>query len=219
MRHLPSRYRRLDGALAALPLEEPMLLSELDGFLTGILIAPERLAPDEWMQRVWGSDDGSGVAPFEDPLDVRWFAEAVLARYREIERALARGKLQPIFDVDERFGDILWETWIDALAAALDLRPDGWDRLAARDGAAAARLAVLVAAADGSSTLDSVEINALHDHAPAEITRLVLALHAGRATGAAAPAAPTKVGRNDPCRCGSGRKAKKCCGEGHRAAA
>ncbi|RZL96869.1 MAG: YecA family protein, partial [Sphingomonas sp.] len=27
MKRLPSRYRRLDGALADLPLEEPMLLS------------------------------------------------------------------------------------------------------------------------------------------------------------------------------------------------
>ena len=26
------------------------------------------------------------------------------------------------------------------------------------------------------------------------------------------PAAPTKVGRNDPCPCGSGKKYKKCCG-------
>jgi len=31
---------------------------------------------------------------------------------------------------------------------------------------------------------------------------------------AAAPAAGRKVGRNDPCPCGSGRKYKKCCGSG-----
>ncbi|RZL70844.1 MAG: YecA family protein, partial [Sphingomonas sp.] len=30
MKNLPSRFRRLDGALADLPLEEPMLLTELD---------------------------------------------------------------------------------------------------------------------------------------------------------------------------------------------
>jgi preprotein translocase subunit SecA len=34
---------------------------------------------------------------------------------------------------------------------------------------------------------------------------------AGRPEGGA-PAAPRKVGRNDPCPCGSGRKYKKCCG-------
>jgi len=28
----------------------------------------------------------------------------------------------------------------------------------------------------------------------------------------AAPAAANKVGRNDPCPCGSGKKFKKCCG-------
>jgi len=35
---------------------------------------------------------------------------------------------------------------------------------------------------------------------------------AGRAQGAAAPPASGKVGRNDPCPCGSGKKFKKCCG-------
>jgi SEC-C motif-containing protein len=30
--------------------------------------------------------------------------------------------------------------------------------------------------------------------------------------GEIAPDRPTKVGRNDPCPCGSGRKFKKCCG-------
>ncbi len=38
---MPSRFRRLDGALADLPVEEPMLLTELDGFLTGLIVCPE----------------------------------------------------------------------------------------------------------------------------------------------------------------------------------
>jgi uncharacterized protein YecA (UPF0149 family) len=35
---------------------------------------------------------------------------------------------------------------------------------------------------------------------------------AARAAGAAAPGRGAKVGRNDPCPCGSGKKYKKCCG-------
>ncbi|MES3101714.1 UPF0149 family protein [Sphingomonas faeni] len=114
MKQLASRLRRLDDALADLPLEEPMLLTELDGFLTGILVCPDAIPPAEWLQSVWGSDD-SGVAPFDDPLDVQWFADAVVARHAEIARDLARGKLRPIFDVDERNGDVLWELWIEVV--------------------------------------------------------------------------------------------------------
>ncbi|MEG8025430.1 SEC-C metal-binding domain-containing protein [Sphingomonas aurantiaca] len=46
----------------------------------------------------------------------------------------------------------------------------------------------------------------------------VLQLHAARSRATPADPAPTpdavpvKLGRNDPCRCGSGKKVKRCCG-------
>lgn len=43
MKRLASRFRRLDDALADLPVEQPMLFTELDGFLDGLLICPETL--------------------------------------------------------------------------------------------------------------------------------------------------------------------------------
>lgn len=214
MKRLPSRFRRLDGALADLPLEEPMLLTELDGLLTGILVSPSPIADEEWLPIVWG-DDTDGVPPFEDPLDVQWFRDALTARQGEIGRDLARGRLQPILDVDDRTGDVLWEEWIDGFAEAMALRPDAWQALA--DGAeadAVARLTELVAVARGESELDTPAVNALDATAPADIAAAVQRLYAARGgLAATAPApAPAKVGRNDPCRCGSGRKSKKCCG-------
>lgn len=219
VRHLPSRYRRLDGALADLPLEEPMLLTELDGFLTGLLVCPDDIPTSEWIEVVWGADD-DGPAPFEDPLDVQWFADAVMARRREIARDLTRGKLQPIFDVDERSGDVLWEAWLDGFADAMALRPDAWEALAEGEDPVAAdalaRLSILLSVANEESDLDSVEINTLQDRARGEITECVGRLYAARPRQAdtvlpdAQPSA--KIGRNDPCRCGSGNKFKRCCG-------
>jgi uncharacterized protein len=221
MKPRPSRLRRLDDALADLPLEEPMLLTELDGFLTGLLVGPERIEQGEWLQSIWGLDE-DGIAPFEDPLDVQWFVDAVMARYAEIARDLERGKLRPIFDVDERTGDILWELWIDGFAEAMALRPESWDAVAAGDDAGAvdglARLSVLIAIARNESALDSMEINEREDQAPADLATSVLQLHASRLRAAAAVplptagAAPVKAGRNDPCPCGSGKKSKRCCG-------
>lgn len=221
MRQLPSRLRRLDDALADLPLDEPMLLTELDGFLTGVLVCPEPILPAEWLQNIWGAEEG-GVAPFEDPLDVQWFADAVMARYNEIVRDLGRSKPQPIFDIDERNGDVLWELWIDGFAEAMALRPDSWTALAEGDDPDAAdalsRLSMLVAIARNESPLDSVQINAIQDEAPADLIDSVVRLHAARLRRRGAPSAmpinarSTKVGRNEPCRCGSGRKSKRCCG-------
>ncbi len=221
MRQLPSRLRRLDDALADLPLDEPMLLTELDGFLTGILVSPDPIMPGEWMTVVWGADD-SGIAPFDDPIDVRWFADAVMARYNEIARDLARGKPQPIFDIDERNGDVLWELWIDGFAEAMEMRPESWAALADSDDPdtadALSRLSMLIAIARNQSALDSVQINALQDQAPADLVDDVRRLHAARLRGGEMPpTVPTigrqpKVGRNEACRCGSGKKSKRCCG-------
>jgi uncharacterized protein len=101
------------------------------------------------------------------------------------------------------------------------LRPDSWAGLATGDDRDAAEalshLSTLIAIANDESSLDSVEINAVHDQAPADLASSVLQLYAARARaggGVAATAVvqPIKIGRNDPCRCGSGRKSKRCCG-------
>lgn len=196
-----------------------MLLTELDGFLTGLVICPEAIPPAEWMAVVWGAE-ADGIPPFEDPLDVQWFADAVAARRDEIARDLARGKLQPIFDVDERDGEVLWEYWIDGFAEATALRPESWAALAGAPERAVprSRLATLIAVARNESDLDSVDINALQDCAVAEIVEAVRHLYAAHARGAgttsvdALATTASKIGRNDPCPCGSGKKYKRCCG-------
>jgi uncharacterized protein len=214
LRHLPSRLRRLDDALAALPLDEPMLLTELDGFLTGVLLCPDAIEPAEWMTAVWGSDEG-GVAVFDDPVDVQWFAGAVAARLDEIGRELARGRPQPIFDVDDRNGEVLWEDWIAGFAEAMALRPEAWAALGddPERTDVLARVSLLIAVARDESSLDSMAINALQEQAPAELAACLLRLHAARPPlhSVAASPQPIKIGRNDPCRCGSGRKSKRCC--------
>jgi uncharacterized protein len=169
------------------------------------------------MAVVWGAET-DGVPPFDDPLDVQWFADAVVAHRDGIARALARGKPRPLFDVDPRSGDVLWEDWIAAFDDAVLLRPDLWSFADADAAGAFERLTLFSAIAHDESDLDTLQINALQDRIPGEIGAAVLALHSARSRdvvipGPAAIAAPAgKVGRNDPCPCGSGRKSKRCCG-------
>lgn len=218
MKAFPSRFRRLDDALADLPLDDPMLLTELDGYLTGIILCPDPITPEEWLPVIWCADQTEG-SPFDDPADSRWFTDAVLARRNEIARDLSRGKLQPIFDVDDRNGEVLWEFWLEGFAQAMALRPDGWAAAGDADAAEAlAHIDLLVAVARNESNLDSQEVNAVHDTAPADLIGAVLRLQRWRVRRGGAVASPStdarpgKVGRNDPCPCGSGKKSKRCCG-------
>jgi uncharacterized protein len=214
MTKLPSRLRRLEDALYALP-DDCMLLSDLDGYLTGLVLCPEAIPSAEWLPVIWGGVEAG--PPFEDPLDVQDFTTMLEARHAEVARDLGRGKVRPMFDVDPRNGELLWEPWIDGFATAMDLRPDSWAAVAGDAGAADAigYLTTLIAVADDSTDLPSEEINALYDGAAEGIPLRIAALYAwqaGQGTGTVSDAPSSKVGRNDPCPCGSGKKHKKCCG-------
>ena len=218
MPSFPSRFRRLDGILADLQVDDPMLLTELDGYLTSIAVCPEPIMPGAWLPPIWGGGYGES-APFDEPADVPLFADMVAARHAEILRDLGRGRLQPIFDVDERNGEVLWEAWVAGFDMVMGLWPDGWAAVAAGgDTDAATALSVmhtLAEVASDETALTSDEINRICDEAPGLIPGYVAHLYAVRAGrgGAASPAdPPAKVGRNDPCPCGSGKKHKRCCG-------
>jgi uncharacterized protein len=182
-------------------------------------VTPRAAVPAQLGQlTVWGVEV-DGIPPFEEPLDEQWFVKAVAARRDEIARDLSRGKLQPILDVDERDGEVLWEYWIDGFSDAIALRPDAWDAAAADAEWADPwhRLLALIAIARDESDLDSVEVSAFQDRAVAELTDTVQRLYAARAgVGEAMPITvevlvTAKIGRNDPCPCASGKKHKHCC--------
>ena len=79
-----------------------MGLSDLDGFLTGILVGPELIMPSEWLPRVWG-----GEAPkFANEEQARLILSTIMGRYNEIAASLEAGptELDPVF-WEHRDGD------------------------------------------------------------------------------------------------------------------
>lgn len=219
---LSPRLRRLDAALADLPAEsEAMLLSELDGYLAGVIVCPELILPGEWLPAVWGSDDGG--SPFADEHEARWYVELIMAHYNAVIRTLAKGgrRYEPFLEVDARHDEVLWELWIEGFGMAMKLRPDSWAAVVASGdedvAEALAGMTMLIEVARDESDLERGAIEALTEEAPALIPVWVELLNAWRLTHYAPPLAadgprPTKAGRNDPCPCGSGKKYKRCCG-------
>ena len=209
MRISSPRLRRLDDALAALPAEsDAMLLSDLDGYLAGVIVCPDPIPTAEWMPLVWDPD--GDVAPFADEREAQWYGDLVMGHHDAIVRALGKrgqGAYVPFLEVDRPRAEILWELWIEGFAAAMTLRPGSWDRIAeSGDAGAAAALA-------GMMSLVQIAGDEL-------IAQWMSTLHRWRSEhGAAIPGGPgrplaARIGRNDPCPCGSGNKHKKCCGLG-----
>lgn len=221
------RLKQLEQELLALG-DGAMLLEELDGFTAGLLVCPELIKPGEWLRLIW-SRDGSDAEPAFDNLDhVNRVLELVMDHYNGVARTLMEcpDRYSPLFPIDERNGDVLWELWIEGFARVVELRLETWQRLLDTDADTAAAIhgiMTLIDVANGGHRGSSEDRDVLTMKAPANIARWIVTLNAWRLANykplqGASPipqpsfASATKIGRNDPCPCGSGKKYKKCCG-------
>ena len=120
-----------------------------------------------------------------------------------------------------RNDDVLWEIWIDGFDTARQLRRPTLGANPAGDAKARnawAGLVTLVQIGRGESTLPKEQVNDLVAKAPDLIPHYIETLNAWRISQQVAGQFRTearnfgKVGRNEPCPCGSGKKYKRCCG-------
>lgn len=213
----------LESFLLKLDGDETMIMEELDGFLTGVIVCPALIMPSLWLPRIWSlTGDPSEESVFEDDEEMNSIIGMIMLHFNSIVMELRdeRALYEPLLSIDNITGDILWECWAEGFGRAMAIAPNSWNAIMTSDDAeASAALAGLRRLADFASderVLPLVLEDRLHETAPGLIGPWVEALNAWRISysDTAAPplrAASGKAGRNDPCPCGSGRKYKKCC--------
>jgi uncharacterized protein len=107
-----------------------MGLSDLDGFLTGIVVGPELILPSEWLPVIWGGEEPG----FQSEAQMRTVLGTIMGRYNEIVAC---------FEVDfDEFDPIFWEgaegeviasDWAGGFLDAVALRPEAWKPLIEHD--------------------------------------------------------------------------------------
>ena len=103
---------------------ESMMLSDLDGFLTGIAVGPELILPSEWLPLVWGGE----TPEFADEAEAKAILGAIMGRYNEILRQIEDDTVDPVFWAD-RAGTLIAADWAEGFLQAIMLRADAWKRL------------------------------------------------------------------------------------------
>ncbi len=202
-----------------------MMLSELDGFLTGLAVGPELVSPSEWLPLAWGQA-APGVVSSEAVTAV---AGALFARYNEILREIADDALAPVFWTD-RDGKMVTADWGEGFLRAIKLRMDAWKPLfrtrsskflapilwTCRDENGRSLLGLGPAADDGLAEA-AMELIPTCVMSVAAYWRRSGSTRRSMVSGPGARGAlhraAEKTGRNDPCPCGSGNKFKRCCGQ------
>ena len=227
----------LDALLAAAPQPlEPLDVAMLDGYLCGVIVQPKALASEQWLPFVF---DHAG-RPVPETSDAKWQSRAqalVLRRHEALARSLEdEGVFSPVLPGDA--ADAEDASLRDALRempeASRPLVPWalGFQTACARFPALLAmnEPAVDTALARVFRHLPAAEPQAREAYAELEramplateddaVDDLVIAVaelweltNEQRLTVPTVRRAAPKVGRNEPCPCGSGRKFKHCHG-------
>lgn len=106
--------------------DDCMGLSDLDGFLTGIVVGPELILPSEWLPVIWGNEEPE----FESAGEAESIISLIMGRYNEIVTGFNADpeNFEPIF-WKRPTGEVIVTDWAAGLLDAIELRREAWEPL------------------------------------------------------------------------------------------
>lgn len=233
--------QRLRELLRKLP--GAMDLEELDGFLAAVVCSPRFVPMTEYLPLIWRGQSLEDEL-FTDPAETKeFFRLSALCWSDLLGRIVSHQPFQPLLLEDEG-DTAPGKLWARGFIDGMNLSPSDWEgAVNDKEVAGSAFTAVAALAFEGDPALPpavrSVEPD-IRDRLLAVVAELVPLIYdyftpqrdrAAAAFGGGSDdlsdrwsdrwyeAAPyrrerPKVGRNEPCPCGSGKKYKRCCGAG-----
>jgi uncharacterized protein len=213
---------RIAAFLGSIKNPDALTLEGLDGFFCALVAGPDMVMPSEYLPLVWG-----GELPEENAFESAEAAYAFIGLLTRHWNAIAAeyetdGVYYPLFDAPDERG-VPGRNWARGYMRGVALRRSSW-------------IGIFKDESEGLTILIPIVAGEVDPGFPKEImtaerteeTALSMAAGAGRAyryfseqrrsSAAAAHEAATyrrsqpKIGRNEPCPCGSGKKFKQCCG-------
>jgi uncharacterized protein len=216
-------------------IEESMDISTLDGFLTAIVCGPKTIMPSEWMRWVWDMESGDDAPEFKDQTQAQRILGLLMRHMNDIARTLhqAPDQYEPLLMENPNDGDPIpiLDEWCSGFMKGVQLDQDGWLPIIAGKPEWVSTI-LLYGTEEGWEALKKKNLSMEAHKALADgLAGTVRKIHAlwleergkqiaqGNLPGVVRcePVRnPNKVGRNDPCPCGSGKKFKQCHGSAGR---
>jgi uncharacterized protein len=203
---------------------DSLSIVELDGFLTSLAIGPEVVPPSVWLKTIWGGED---EPQFASSVQAQRVVGLIMRRFNT---------LSLLFAEPPEFAPILWERevasttyrladdWCWGFMAGVSLAAEAWQPLLTDpEHRELLRPIVTLGTEEGWRLLEADrDPDGAEQAAFDALEASVIAISRywreqwceRRAVLRQAAIRPRalRVGRNDPCPCGSGRKYKRCCG-------
>jgi uncharacterized protein len=211
---------------------DALTLEGLDGFFCALIASPTSVLPHEYLPVIWGGElpDESAFASVEEANAHMWL---IMRYWNSIIADLERESIHMPYIVEPGIDGIPGRAWARGFMQGTRLAPRGWGELWASETEGQLLSIPLVAGEMGPQWPEEPLTQEKKD----ELLKWMIA-GAGRAYRHFASArresaeemyeeplddedefypetfvrAEPKVGRNEPCPCGSGKKYKRCCG-------
>lgn len=209
--------------------DETLTIEGLDGYLTAMAIGPSTVPPSYWLPGIWGPT-AEHSPEFKTRDQAQHILGLILRMMNDIVSSVENDPdgFEPVFgfsstdDDDREYID--GEAWALGFMQGFTLVRADWQTLSdSEQGREWLRPIHLMGALDLTDEEEQLvdtpqQREALTKQIPASIAAIYrfwlphrLATDERTAEGTIHRTDP-KVGRNDPCPCGSGKKFKKCCG-------
>ena len=195
---------------------DAMALDELQGFLCAVLAGPELIMPSQWMPVALGESPR-----YESDEQAEEALGLVTRFYNQIARSLLEGKGMDfvLYRADES-SEYDYETWCRAYLEGVDFSPVLWEDAGDADEVEELLFPIVTLAgelpAKTRRRLTPDELSELFEACREDLPAVLLDIHrywlALRDRPSPARRSEAKVGRNEICPCGSGKKFKHCCG-------
>jgi len=220
-----AEYDRLEELLGHGLGEGAMNLEEMNGFFAALICGPVTVPPTAYLEEVWGGEQ----APFGSMAEVNEFLNLAVRHWNLIagQLAIPDGLFLPLLWREEGEDLPRGNRWARGFMQGVNLTEDAWQEIFKQEDRFAIMLPVLALAHEHDpdpemrswKTPPGQEVRkAVIAELSVSVRRLYDFFLSRRTTGVAfrksrPGTSSPKIGRNDPCYCGSGKKYKRCCGD------
>ena len=191
----------------------------LDGFMTALVVSPDLIKPSEYVPIIVSGKTEDGDLVFESADEVRQFYDVLVRYWNEISEAFGHGEIRMPYLAENAEGVAGGNDWANGFLTGTHVRHGIWRKIANDEqrGGPFVPIWALAYEHDPDPSMRPYD----HPMPPERreeliagmiggVTRLYRMFREGRTARTAGAPFP-KVGRNDPCPCGSGKKFKLCC--------
>ena len=199
-----------------------MNLEELDGFFSALIASPDVVMPSEYNREVFGGDL-SEVVEFASLDEANEILGLLTRHWNKIASTLFKGEPHvPMIFEDEK-GELHGKDWARGFMRGMHMRHDDWAELV-NDEKYGDRLVPMMILYHEHGEDPSMRPEPITPDKREQVIALIAAglmnayeyFRKEREADSVHVPEPhrstPKIGRNDPCPCGSGKKYKKCCG-------